>query len=74
METENLIKNSRKKLTEKNADMIAANSLKEKGAGFGVDTNVITLITRGGEKELPLMSKDDAANAIFDEILNMQKQ
>ncbi len=74
METENLIKNSRKKLTDKNADMIAANSLKEKGAGFGVDTNVITLITRGGEKELPLMSKDDAANAIFDEIIGMQKQ
>ena len=74
METKNLIKNSQKKLTEKNADMIAANSLKEKGAGFGVDTNVITLITRGGEKELPLMSKDDAAKAIFDEILNMQKQ
>ena len=73
METENLVKNSRKKLTEKNADMIVANSLKEKGAGFGVDTNIITLITRGGEKELPLMSKDDAAKAIFDEILDMQK-
>ncbi len=73
METKNLIKNSHKKLTEKNADMIVANSLKEKGAGFGVDTNIITLITRGGEKEFALMSKDDAAKAIFDEILDMQK-
>ena len=53
--------------------MIVANSLKEKGAGFGVDTNIITLITRGGEKEFALMSKDDAAKAIFDEILDMQK-
>ena len=71
METENLVENSRKKLSAKSADMIVANSLKTEGAGFGVDTNVITLITQGGVTELPLMSKDDAAKAIFDEILKM---
>ncbi len=65
METDNVIENSRKKLTSKNADMICANSLRTAGAGFGVDTNIITLITADGEKELELMSKDDAAHEIL---------
>ena len=68
METENLVGNSRKKLEKKNCDMIAANSIKEKGAGFGTDTNVITLITKDNIYELPKMSKYDAANMILDEI------
>ena len=67
METDNVIENSRKKLTSKNADMICANSLRTAGAGFGVDTNIITLITADGETELELMSKDAAAH----EILNL---
>lgn len=65
METDNVIQNSRKKLTGKNADMICANSLRTAGAGFGVDTNIITLITSDGEKELELMSKDAAAHEIL---------
>ena len=65
METDNVIENSRKKLTSKNADMICANSLRTAGAGFGVDTNIITLITADGEKELELMSKDAAAHEIL---------
>ena len=65
METDNVIENSRKKLTGKNADMICANSLRTAGAGFGVDTNIITLITAGFEKELELMSKDAAAHEIL---------
>jgi len=69
METENLIENSKKKLLKKNLDMIAANSLKVTGAGFGVDTNVITLIKQDGIRELPLMSKGEAAAAILDEIM-----
>lgn len=69
METENLIENSKKKLQKKNLDMIAANNLKVAGAGFGVDTNVITLIKRDGIRELPLMSKEEAAAAILDEIM-----
>ncbi len=69
METENLIENSKKKLQKKNLDMIAANSLKVAGAGFGVDTNVITLIKWDGIRELPLMSKEEAAAAILDEIM-----
>lgn len=69
METENLIENSRKKLINKNADMIAANNLKQDGAGFGTDTNIITLITRDKEIQLEKMSKDKAAEKIFDFIL-----
>lgn len=65
METENMIQNSRAKLEKKNVDMICANNLKQSGAGFGVDTNVITLITADNTVELPLLSKDDAANAIL---------
>jgi len=69
METENMLENSRKKLEKKNLDMIAANNLKEAGAGFAVETNVLTLITRDNELALPLMSKDAAADALLDEIL-----
>ena len=69
METERLLENSRKKLVKKNLDLIAANNVKVAGAGFGVDTNVLTLITPDGAKELPLLSKDEAANALLDEIL-----
>ena len=69
METENLLENSRAKLQKKNLDMVAANNVKVAGAGFGVDTNVLTLITADGEQELPLMSKDAAADALLDAIL-----
>lgn len=69
METERLIENSRAKLERKGLDMIAANSVKQEGAGFGVDTNALTLITPDGERQLPLLSKYDAANALLDAIL-----
>ena len=69
METENLLENSRKKFEKKNLDMVAANNLKVEGAGFGVDTNVLTLITPDGTVDLPLMSKDAAADALLDAIL-----
>ena len=55
---------------KKKLDMIVANNLKTAGAGFGTDTNVVTLITESEEKELPIMSKDEVASAIFDEILS----
>ena len=64
-----MVENSKKKLDKKHIDMVAANNLKVEGAGFGVDTNIMTLITKEGEKELPLMSKEDVANAILDEII-----
>ncbi|MGI5958851.1 MAG: bifunctional phosphopantothenoylcysteine decarboxylase/phosphopantothenate--cysteine ligase CoaBC [Massiliimalia sp.] len=66
METENLVENSRKKLEKKQADLIVANSLRQEGAGFGVDTNRITLITHQGIEELPLMSKQEAAHRVLD--------
>lgn len=66
METENMVENSRAKLLKKNVDMICANNLKQSGAGFGVDTNILTLITKDDTAELPLLSKDEAANAILD--------
>lgn len=69
METEHVLENSRKKLAEKRCDMICANSLRQTGAGFGTDTNVLTLITPDWERELPLMSKDEAAHAILDAII-----
>lgn len=72
METENLIENSRGKLTRKNADMICANNLKVEGAGFGVDTNVISVITKNDLIELPLQSKDAAANEILSIASNLQ--
>ena len=73
METENLEENSRAKLLKKNVDMIAANNLKEEGAGFGVDTNVMTLITKNDTKKLPLMSKEAVADEILNEILRCRQ-
>ena len=69
METENMLENSRAKLEKKNVDMICANNLKVAGAGFGVDTNVITLITKDSCTELPLQSKESAANAILNQAI-----
>lgn len=74
METEDMIENSKKKLISKNIDMIAANNLKEEGAGFGVDTNIITLIGRDGEKSLGMLSKDAAAEEILMEIFRRTHQ
>lgn len=71
METDNVIENSRKKLTAKNCDMICANSLRTAGAGFGTDTNIITMITAGGSEEMELMSKFDAANVILTRLKEM---
>ncbi len=71
METDNVIENSRKKLISKNCDMICANSLKKDGAGFGTDTNIITMITADCDEELELMSKFDAANVILTKIKGM---
>ncbi len=71
METQNLEENSRAKLAKKNVDMICANNLKVEGAGFGVDTNVITLITKNDTVQLPLQSKESAANAILDKALTL---
>ena len=68
METDNVIENSRRKLTSKNCDMICANSLRTSGAGFGTDTNVVTIITPDYETQLELMSKSDVANVILDKI------
>lgn len=72
METENLLENSRLKLIKKNADMICANNLKVEGAGFGVDTNVISVITKECMSELPLQSKESAANTILTIAANMR--
>ena len=72
METQNMIENSRAKLVKKNLDMIAANNVKEAGAGFQGDTNVLTLITKDEEVSLPLMSKEDAAGKILDKILSLK--
>ena len=69
METENMLENSRAKLAKKNADLIVANNLKVAGAGFGTDTNIVTLITKDDCKELSIMSKADVAKAILDAIL-----
>ncbi len=69
METENILENSREKLKKKNLDMIVANDLKTEGAGFGTDTNVVTIITPDGEKELPIMSKQEAAGRILDAVI-----
>lgn len=74
METENLIENSRRKLEKKGCDMIAANNLITEGAGFGTDTNVITLITKYFEKPLPIMSKESAADCILDEAVSVLRQ
>lgn len=74
METENMIENSRIKLEKKNLDMIVANNLKISGAGFGTDTNIITLITKDEEIALDIMAKTDAAKHILDKILSMREK
>lgn len=71
METQNMLENSRSKLLKKNVDMICANNLKVAGAGFGVDTNIITVITKDSHVELPLQSKESAANTIIDHALKL---
>lgn len=73
METQNMLENSRAKLAKKNLDMIVANNLKVSGAGFGTDTNIVTMITKEKEIELEIMSKDDVAGCILDEILKQMK-
>ncbi|MBR6316560.1 MAG: bifunctional phosphopantothenoylcysteine decarboxylase/phosphopantothenate--cysteine ligase CoaBC [Lachnospiraceae bacterium] len=73
METENMLENSRAKLTKKRVDMIVANNVKVQGAGFGTDTNVVTLITKRGCEELPIMSKDEVAGRILDKILSLKQ-
>lgn len=73
METEHMLENSRAKLEKKNLDMIAANNLKEKGAGFGTDTNILTLITKEKERQLELMSKEEAANCLLTELMGLRK-
>lgn len=73
METEHMLENSRAKLEKKNLDMIAANNLKEKGAGFGTDTNILTLITKEKERQLELMSKEEAANCLLTELMALKK-
>ena len=69
METENMLENSRAKLEKKHLDMIIANNLKVSGAGFGTDTNVITMITKEEELALDIMTKAEAAKQILDKIL-----
>lgn len=70
METENLVENSKKKLQKKKADLIVANNLRDEGAGFGTDTNVVTLVMEEGIVELPCMSKEQVAEAVLDAIQN----
>ena len=74
MESENVLENSRAKLSSKNVDMICANDLRQAGAGFRVDTNVLTLITREGAETLPLLSKEEAALAVLDKALALAKE
>lgn len=69
METEHLLENSRAKLEKKKLDMIVANNLKQEGAGFGTDTNVVTLLTKEGAEELPLLSKEEVADRLLDRLL-----
>ncbi|SEW38079.1 bifunctional phosphopantothenoylcysteine decarboxylase/phosphopantothenate--cysteine ligase CoaBC [[Clostridium] fimetarium] len=73
METENVIANSKAKLTKKNLDMIVANNLKDNGAGFGTDTNIVTFITANETIEHPIMSKDEVSNEILNYILKHKK-
>ena len=73
METENLIENARGKLERKNLDMIAANSLRTKGAGFAGDTNVVTLLPKDETEELPMLSKDETADRILTKINTLRK-
>lgn len=69
METEYVIENSRKKLEKKNLDLIVANSLRQEGAGFGTETNIVTFLTRDEERELPILSKEAVADKLLDYIM-----
>ncbi|MBD5449385.1 MAG: bifunctional phosphopantothenoylcysteine decarboxylase/phosphopantothenate--cysteine ligase CoaBC [Lachnospiraceae bacterium] len=71
METEHMLENSRAKLEKKNIDMIVANNLKQDGAGFGTDTNVVTLLTKEDTVELPMMSKEEVADRLLDHIIKL---
>ncbi|MBQ6889062.1 MAG: bifunctional phosphopantothenoylcysteine decarboxylase/phosphopantothenate--cysteine ligase CoaBC [Lachnospiraceae bacterium] len=73
METENMLENSKAKLVKKNLDMIVANNVKQDGAGFGTDTNIVTLITKDNVVELPVMSKDEVAKQLMNAIMACQK-
>ena len=73
METQNMLENSKKKLMKKNLDMIVANNLKEQGAGFETDTNIVTMITQNEVFELELMSKEEVAFHLLDKILELRK-
>ena len=72
METEHMVENSRAKLEKKNIDMIVANNLKQEGAGFGTDTNVVTLLTKDETVELPMMSKEEVADKLLDYIIDQK--
>lgn len=74
METQNMLENSKQKLIKKNLDIIVANNLKQTGAGFGTDTNIVTLITKDSVKELPIMSKAEVAKELIDTIQSYRKQ
>ncbi len=74
METENMLVCAREKLVRKNLDLIAANNLKQEGAGFGTDTNVLTLISEEGEKQLARMSKEEAACCLLDELMRLRNK
>ena len=73
METQNMLENSKTKLKKKNLDMIVANNLKVEGAGFQGDTNIVTLITADSVTELPIMTKEEVAFSLLDEILKLRK-
>ena len=73
METEHMLDNSKVKLTKKNLDMIVANNVKVEGAGFGTDTNVVTVITKDAVEELPMMSKEEVADALLDRIMKARQ-
>ena len=72
METQNMLENSRVKLTKKNIDMVVANNLKVAGSGFGTDTNVVTMISKEEEIELELLTKEEVAHKILDQILKLK--
>lgn len=74
METEHMLENSRAKLAKKNIDMIVANNLKQAGAGFGTDTNVVTILTKEETVELPIMSKEEVADRLLDHIIRSVSQ
>jgi phosphopantothenoylcysteine decarboxylase/phosphopantothenate--cysteine ligase len=73
MERNDLIAHAKEKLLRKNADMIVANSLRTKGAGFATDTNVATLITKENTEDLPMMSKEDLGLVILDRLMSLKE-